>query len=280
MPMSAYGSLLPKPADELRTLSAEPITQFFHRHVVPIHFEFKKGSVTKTRIVTAFVMAINEQWCLVTAGRCIESIENEYDQGYEIARCCLLDCNGVATPHGTTIPFDYVESSATRLSYDPNYDCGVFLLSEHHVRLLKESGIEAMSEEVWENQPPAVDFHAMIGVRGRPVGNTRNDMRIVSTLHKVTPLPHRPDCFADTGTPTFWGAIGTGDEVADLPDLSGGPIFAFRQKENGELRYWLHSIQNQWVQSRGLIAACFARPIGKFLKEVVEGERVNLVTVN
>ncbi|MBI5936441.1 MAG: hypothetical protein HY850_01175 [Betaproteobacteria bacterium] len=278
MQTSAYGNLLPpKRTDDIRTISADPITQFFHRHVVPIHFEFRKGHVSRTRVVTAFVMAINEQWCLVTAGRCIERIENEYDQGYEIERCCLLDCNGVNTPHGTTIPFDYVESAATRLCYDPTYDCGVFLLSKHHVRLLRESGIEAMSEAAWEQQPYVVDFHAIIGVHGQP--SASNAMQVSSTLHKVTPLPHRPDCFADTGTPTFWAAIDRANEVPDLPDLSGSPIFAFRQKENGEFAYWLHSIQNQWVQSRGLIAACFARPIGKFLKEVVEGENVNLVTV-
>ena len=267
----------PMPEEGIRTLSADPITQFFHRHVVPIHFEFRKGHVVRTRVVTAFVMAINEQWCLVTAGRNIESIESEFDQGYEIERCCLLDCNGVNTPHGTTIPFDYLESAATRLSYDPTYDCGVFLLGAHHVRLLKESGIEAMTEEVWERQPYSVDFHAIIGVHGKP--SPSNAMGITSTLHKVTPLTHRPDCFEETGTPTFWAAVTPGCEQGDMPDLSGSPIFAFRQTEDGELAYWLHSIQNQWVQSRGLIAACFARPIGKFLKEVVEGEQVNLVTV-
>lgn len=267
----------PMHEDAIRTLSADPITQFFHRHVVPIHFEFRKGGVVRSRIVTAFVMSINEQWCLVTAGRNIERIEGEFDQGYEIERCCLIDCTGAATPHGATIPFDYVESAATRLSYDPTYDCGVFLLSRHHVRLLKESSIEAMAEEAWECQPHVVDFHAIIGVSGMPPGNKA--MQVTSTLHKITPLPHRPDCFAETGTPTFWAAVTPGCEPGDMPDLSGSPIFAFRQKENGELAYWLHSIQNQWVQSRGLIAACFARPIGKFLKEVVEGEQVNLVTV-
>lgn len=278
MPTSAFGRLLPaKQADDIRTLSADPITQVFHRHVVPIHFEFRKGGATRTRVITTLALDINGQWCLLTSGRNIEYIESEFDQGYEIERCCLLDCNGVNTPHGTSIPFDYLESAATRLSYDPTYDCGVFLLNAHHIRLLKESGIAAMAEDTWEQQPHIVDFHATLGVRGQP--SASNAMEITSSLHKVAKLPYRPNCFADTPTPIFWGALTPGCEPGDMPNLNGSPIFAFRQKQNGEFAYWLHAIQNHTVQSHGLLAACFARPIGKFLKEVVTGDRVDLVTV-
>lgn len=255
-----------------------PMVQFFHRHVVPIHLSFKKGSEREACIITSFVMSIYEQWFLITAGHCIEDIEENLTKGYEIERCRLIDFMGSGAQHKEPIPFDYRESAATKLCYDPTYDYGILFLNEQYVRLLKANGIQALTEEVWEKQPAQVDYYMLLGVVGKLSEATPNSALITSSIHKVTGLQNRPNDFAETSAPTFWGKVHLNDPVTDIAGMSGGPVFSIQRNENGELRYWLHAIQSRWLPSQQLIAACLARPIGIFLKEVMDGKHQYLLS--
>lgn len=255
----------------------DEMVRFFHRHVIPIHLLFRKGSEEKACLITTFVMSIYDQWFLVTAGHCIEDIEENLINGYEIARCRLIDFMGSGARHAEPIPFDYQESSASKLCYDPKYDYGILYLNENQVRLLKANGIQALNEEVWEKQPDSVDFYMLLGVVNELSDVTPNSAHITSTLHKVIELPDRPADFGETEAPTFWGRIHLKDPVTDIAGMSGGPIFSIHRKENGDLRYWLHAIQSRWLPSQKLIAACLARPVGIFLKEVMEGKHQHLL---
>jgi len=256
----------------------DALVQFFHRHVVPIYFSFKKGSERSACVVTSFVMSIYDQWFLVTAGHCIEEIEENLSKGYEIERCRLIDFMGFDAPHTEPIPFDYSESAATKLCYDPTYDYGLLFLDEHYVRLLRANGVQALTEEVWEQQPDTADFYMLLGVVGQLSEATPTAASVTSTLLKVIELPERPDAFVETTAPTLWGEVLVREPVTDIMGMSGGPVFSFRRTEDGKLRYWLHAVQSRWIPSRRLIAACLSRPLGTFLKEVMDGEHEHLVS--
>lgn len=253
------------------------LVEFFHRHIIPIYFTFKKDSDRACRIVTSFVMSINSQWLLITAGHCIDGIQENISKGYVIERCRLIDCMGINASYKDPIPFEYNESVATKLSYDPHYDYGIIYLSEHYKRLLEANGVEPLTEEAWENQPDRIDFFKLIGVPSELSEATPDVARVASTLLDVIALPERPECFEETDAPTLWGQIRIGEPMTDINGMSGGPIFAFQRQENGELRYWLHAVQSRWFFSSKLIAACQMKPLGVFLKEFMEGKHQHLI---
>ena len=51
------------------------IVGYFHRHVVALVFTFQKGSEKQSFAVTAFVLSVLDHWFLITAGHCIDLIE-------------------------------------------------------------------------------------------------------------------------------------------------------------------------------------------------------------
>src|SRR5947209_2502294 len=77
----------------------DKLVKFFHRHVVPIYFAFKKGDRRSCCLVTSFVMSVHNQWFLMTAGHCIKDIEQNLRAGYAIERCRLVDCVGIGARH-------------------------------------------------------------------------------------------------------------------------------------------------------------------------------------
>ena len=84
----------------------DKLVEFFHRHVVPVYFDMKRGADHRRFIITTFVMSIYEQWFLVTAGHCIENIEKLTEAGYKITRCWLIDSMGTGAAHRHPIPFE------------------------------------------------------------------------------------------------------------------------------------------------------------------------------
>ena len=54
----------------------DEVVGFFNQHMVPIFFTFKKEEKRHSGIITAFVLSILDEWFLVTAGHCIEQIED------------------------------------------------------------------------------------------------------------------------------------------------------------------------------------------------------------
>ena len=48
---------------------------FFHRHLIPMVFVFKKADVTTSFVITTFVLSVQGQWFLVTAGHCLQKVD-------------------------------------------------------------------------------------------------------------------------------------------------------------------------------------------------------------
>lgn len=251
---------------------------FFLRHVVGVYllFEDKDGKHHHS-VLTGFVMSIEGVWFLMTAGHCIEDVQTNKARGWRIKRSLLLDALRADARHAMPVPFDFENSGAAKICYDPKYDYGGIVLDAHYRRLLEANGVVPITEEAWEKQPKRFDFFKVIGVNYAGTRFTPTHAHIKITFHRVRELRRRPPGFETTKAPTLWGKISLDEAGTSIEGLSGGPVYGFVKKEDGELKYWLHAVQSRWLEKKRLIAACKMRPLGRFLKEFMHGKHRDLV---
>src|SRR5258707_8145478 len=94
--------------DSMTTISDDDIVAYFQRHLVPVFIAFANGAESLSAVVTTFVMSVSDQWLLVTAGHCIQQIEDfTRKHRYKITTCRLMDSMGVGASHNDSIPFVY-----------------------------------------------------------------------------------------------------------------------------------------------------------------------------
>lgn len=248
----------------------------FNRHTVPIFIEIQRDGETQRAVFSAFVMSVRGQWLLMTAGHCIDTIENAKKAGFRILRCLLFDSTGLDAKHLDPIPFDWESAVPTKLCYCDTYDYGIVFLSDLYVRLLEANGISPLTEDVWDKQPSDPAFYCLLGI---PYESFRLEHEIAhfkSALIPVNRLSERPPGFAPTDAPTFWGQLPHSDAIENIEGMSGGPVLSFATVD-GRLRYWLHAMQSRWLRSTRQIAACEMRPLGVFLTEVMDGMHEHLL---
>jgi len=70
----------------------DELVGYFHKHLVPMFFFFQKEEDIQRFVVTAFVLSVDTQWFLITAGHCLKAIDNiMVEEGYELIHCSLID---------------------------------------------------------------------------------------------------------------------------------------------------------------------------------------------
>ena len=252
--------------------SAKPthdeLVSFFMRHVVPVVFTFQRNhEPAKKMMMTAFVLSVGEQWFLVTAGHavgCVERITTEH--GYAMVACNLIDSMGAGAIHREPIPFTYRRCHPTQLSESNIFDCGLMVLSSYYRELLQKNGVQALSEEVWKCQPSNPDFYFLVGIPRELVEVEPEHLCVAPILLPVERVDHRPRGFSETPVPRFYGRIRLDSEITSIAGVSGGPILAFQQDAEGQLRYWLVALQSSWLPKSHYIAGCRTRVLGKALE--------------
>lgn len=243
------------------------LIRFFAKHLVPIFFTFAKDTDSHSAIVTSFVLSVGEQWFLITAGHCIEQItELVTVRGYKITKCLLIDSLGLDARHYDPIPFDYGRSQPTHANDHDNFDYGIITLSLYYRQLLERNNIQPLNEEVWKLQPSKVDFYTLLGVPSELVKVVDANIEFAPTLFQVTQLTARPSGFSETDMPLFYGRVELGHRITSIQGMSGGPIFAFKQDSQGQLKYWLTALQSRWLPDSHYIAACPTKLLGDILE--------------
>ena len=132
-----------------------------------------------------------------------------------------------------------------------------------------KNDVQPLNEEVWKLQPSTVDFYALLGIPSELVKVNSDSIEIVSTLFTIEHLTEKPDGFSETEIPLFYGRISLDADLSSILGVSGGPVFAFRQTEDGELRYWLIALQSRWLPDTHYIAACPTKLLGHFLEDAL-----------
>lgn len=246
--------------------SRDKIAGYFNQHCAPLYIHFKKNDEHHHYVFSTFVMSIDDEWFLVTAGHCLKEIEKIKNAGYSIAKSSLLDFGGLNAKHFQPIPFDFENSIYGHLD-DNKYDYGIIQLSTYYRRLMESNDISALNEEVWEKQPKDPDFYFLLGVPDQLTEVTEDKIKITTTLHTVIKCDSVPIEFEKTEAPTFYGEIHLDDDLSSIKGMSGGPLFSFKRTESGELKYWLCAVQSRWIKNKRLIAACLINPFASCIKD-------------
>jgi hypothetical protein len=243
---------------------------FLHRHVIPMAFIFKKDSVVAPYVITTFVLSVQERWFLVTAGHCLQKIDEYKGNGYTLSECYLIDSFGTGATHFEPIPFTYELARPQYVTDDREFDFGIIPLLELHRGSLSANNIIPLNEDVWRIQPKEPEFFALLGV---PTGNLKmveNKVGFVAALNWIEEC-EKPDSLPDTEIPLFYGKITLHAAQKSVVGMSGGPIFAFKEVD-GQYRYWLKALQSRWIEQSNLIIGCPTIHLGSVLdKMLVEG---------
>jgi hypothetical protein len=246
----------------------DALVGYFSKHLVPVYFTFEKGETTHSGYMSAFLISMDDKWFLITAGHCMEEIENNIKKGYEIKRCRLIDSGGLVAHHINPIPFDYL--SAPKIHVDvAGFDYGAIYINDYYKSLLVKNNVKPLSEHVWEKQPDDPDFYLLLGIPRELTEVNDEYFSIGTTLHHIKALDQRLSDFPDTKAPMFYGEIQLDNTLTNIKGMSGGPIFSFKKNEKGELKYWLHAVQSHWLPNKKYIAACLTSPFLMSLKEVI-----------
>jgi len=105
---------------------------YFHRHLVPMVFLFQKDEITTSYVVTAFVLSVQEQWFLITAGHCLQKIDTLKEEGFSIQKCFLMDSMGVGATHFEPILFTYDLAKPQYVPDSREMDYGIVPLSHYY----------------------------------------------------------------------------------------------------------------------------------------------------
>jgi len=250
----------------------ERLVSFFYQHIVPIYFCFEKGDRKHQFIITSFVFSVSDNWFLITAGHCFETIREEFIvKGWRLISCSIIDFLGLNAKFKEPIPFNFDIMKAyyfPEINDDYSFDYGAYPLSLYYKELLLSNNIRSLNEEVWKKQPDHVDVSAVLGIPWE-LTNFDHGVELVSCFFKVEIIEEKPEGFKDTSLPRIYAKIYFDNGVESIEGMSGGPLLGFQQLENGELRYWLLGLQSRWYSPSQHIAACPTKILGLMLESII-----------
>jgi hypothetical protein len=256
-------------ASEEIIMTFSGVIQFFCNHLVCLGCYVTGPNVPANSFInaTAFVVAINDSWFLVTAGHVIDGYESLMSQGYNLECWALDDTFGQDAKSHVAIPFDY-DGAAKRVINDTvsGVDYAILHLRPYYRQLLEQNGTVPMTDQIWQSSAlPECDYWLL----GVPKEDT--NVRATSGPHDLIDKGYHmlrlmPLADAEVPeelrkpTPRFFARLSSQNRPRSIEGMSGGPIFAVRVDET-EGRYWLVGVQSGWLPNQGIIAAC---PIGIF----------------
>lgn len=240
---------------------------FFHRHLIPMVFEFKKNDTARPYVITTFILSVQNHWFLVTAGHCLQRVDELRKEGYAIQKCYLMDSMGVGAKHFEPIIFAYDHAKPQYVPDSREMDYGIIPLSTYYQELLSTNNISPLNEDVWRIQPNRPETFALIGVPDEFIQQDNNNVGIITTLNWIEEC-EKPDHLPNTELPLFYGKITLHSNQRSISGMSGGPIFAF-EKVNGQYKYWLKALQSSWLNQSEIIIGCPTTFLGNVLDKMI-----------
>ena len=247
----------------------------FLKHFVPIHLRLEKDRQEVHQFYSAMLFSVDGRWMLFTAGHCIRCVAEARAHGYKLTQGRLLAGLGTDALSPGPIPFDWDAAEPHTLSEDATWDYGVLFPPFNTCQLLEANRVVPFSEPFWAApaQPDEIIEYQLVGLPEQGTIQTGpEDFRFNLMMMRVIPEPQRPEGFAETDAPMFYGRVAT-NPFSTLRGFSGSPILAFtKPDENGLTRYYLHAMQvSQW-KGTDYISAMLITPLGhRYQWELAQG---------
>lgn len=246
--------------------------RFFQRHVVPIQFAFTPSSGGKPHyaLITSFLVSVRGVWLLLTAGHCIDDVQENLDRGCSLT-CWLVDCAGAGAKHREMLPFDWKGAEPARLFKDSNIDIGVVWVPELIRAALAANKVEPFTEEAWDHDPPSpVEAYLMMGIPAELAKPASPISSLTPVALLVVPADSQPPEMDNELPGRWYGHVDVVPGLSDITGMSGGPILAVARGSDGSQRYWLFAMQSAWHRQSRAIAAWPTRSALQALAELIE----------
>lgn len=248
---------------------------FFARHFVSIAVFDRTFDMVEEHgpdglliIVSGFLLSVGDTWLFVTAGHCFRSFELGFSNGRDYKDWRLNDTLGWQGTRMQPLEFDFITASKTYVCENRS-DYGILILEPKYRDRLVEKGAVAISEESWKKDwPRNFQLYRILGIPRetiKPVGG-----QPLSYEGTLSFLPIKDVTFENR---RIYGMVMLDDNECDGPiksidGMSGGPMIAFKQNEEGRWRYWIIGIQYGWNESSRII---YAFPLNELLHEITKG---------
>ena len=253
----------------------QQLLKYLSQHLVLLSATFQEEKKDYPYPVTAFVLSAKDEWFLVTAGHVALDIVNNYmnNPEYCLKEAYLCDAAGYNAKYPEPIPYELDSEKIVVLGDEATNDFAIIHLSPYYKRLLLANGVTSLNEQAWFYQYDDPDCFKMLGVTKQMVSPMRNNndkctvtgLNIGITLHHVEHSPQRPNGIEEVDYARWYGYISLAPPVDDIKGISGAPIFAFKQTNSGEWKYWLVGVQSCWNPKSKAISACPAQALGDLL---------------
>jgi hypothetical protein len=244
--------------------------RFFQRHVVPIQFEFipKSGGKPHYVVITSFLVSVRGTWLLLTAGHCVDDVQQNLDAGASL-RCRLIDCAGQGAKYQVMVPFDWKGAVPSRVFKDREIDLGLVWVDDLTKRALAANNVEPLTEEAWDFDPPEdVEAYLLMGIPAELAKPSVPVTTITPVALLIEPALERPPELEETNVGRWYGHVATMQGgPSDITGMSGGPVLAVARDSGGRQRYWLFAMQSAWHRPTRAVAAC---PTRQHLRAIAE----------
>lgn len=272
-----------------RDLAARDYTEFFSRHLIGLAWyegpANEQGDFTEKptfHCASAFLLQIEERFCLVTAGHVLLDIDKRLAENGHIAKYHNL--YDIWSPRATIkepIPFDFTKAESLIILFDPELgvDIAVIELSILYRELLAQT-IQPFTHDRWLYQANVkFDFFAILGIPGEIASQIVDDTeQVIFTYPKPQVIfveASKPVVAEDANTPLpqFFGKIRSNETIGDISGTSGGPILGFRLNDQGQLHYWPVAVQSRWRRESRTITGTSIPHFASKLHEWLESRR-------
>ncbi|MBI3911277.1 MAG: hypothetical protein HY320_10130 [Armatimonadetes bacterium] len=244
--------------------------RWFARHFVHLPCRYLSVPETGAPIeehpwgISGFVVEVQGEWFLVTAGHCLTEVDDARRKGVVFPHWDLDDAASMGARYNQVGPFAFDNAIKGR-AYDEStgMDYGVIHLREVYRPQMRANGIIPLKAEHCQ-EPGGYDRFFLLGVPQETITTGPHPARMAKGLRLVDIVPVRrdevpEDMRAKPWPRVFYRVISGLEDVAppvkSLKGMSGGPIFAVKEVD-GRQYYWLVGVQSGFHQQEAIISTC------------------------
>ena len=267
-------------------MEEDPFTEWMARHLVAIAGTFHRlgrdgepEGEEQLFCLTGFVVIFLERWWYVTAGHNFGDVLGEYvdKKQIRINKCSLLDYFAPDAKVRMATPFYYGDEP--RFFMDDKalgVDVALMPLRDYYRDHLTANNVVPFERKHWINtESMDFDAYAMIGFPSelsKPLHREGDNgpqigKEIAATFLIVKKLQAAPDDLEIPGQGWFIGRVSV---PFSIKGMSGGPIFGFRKRPDGQSEYRLVAIQSRWFSESQVVLACPVSPFMSAIERTIE----------
>jgi hypothetical protein len=244
--------------------------RFMSHHLVALTGQYQSFNGDGTQLhrgffgFSGFVIEFFDRWFWVTAGHCLkEFLDEPIRAGHlKVWNVGFADNFALEARHHDILPVTY-EPGCGYYIEDPMaaLDFGLIPLDDLQKQGMQKNKVIAVNRVNWIHQHSLVFSHyKMLGFPSHLITETRRSDGHVDgdlatamiTLDRLSPAD------VDNSPEGVWfvGQIPPDVTISSIKGMSGGPIYGFRQLDNGSWVYHVVALQSWWDEKRRIAYGC------------------------